>query len=173
MKTTHRILLDEQYDKFTESLAVANSPFYSRLAVNPWFRWPVRGVLFAGVTYFLFRHNWTAAALAGVILATSLRQVAAANRKRKERVRDRITADDTVATYALDDIGLEFASKRSTVNLQWPDVIAAILYPQGVLLKLTETGFMWLPDQSLTEGSPADVRHLVEQHVKDCAPAKP
>jgi hypothetical protein len=52
-------------------------------------------------------------------------------------------------------------------NLPW---IERGIYPNGVLIKFSRFSMLWLPDQSLTEGTPAEVRQLLADNVKESAP---
>jgi hypothetical protein len=49
----------------------------------------------------------------------------------------------------------------------WRGIARAIAYPQGVLLKMKSGALFWLPDLSLTEGSPADALQLLGAKVRD------
>jgi hypothetical protein len=40
------------------------------------------------------------------------------------------------------------------------------IYPDGVLIKLSRVNMIWLPDNALVEGLPADVRQLLAANVK-------
>lgn len=51
--------------------------------------------------------------------------------------------------------------------MKWSGVLRAIFYPHGVLLELSPRIYSWLPDRSLTEGSPAQVRQLLADRLKE------
>jgi len=45
-------------------------------------------------------------------------------------------------------------------------VLEPVIYPDGVLIKLSRVNMIWLPDSALVEGSPAEVRQLLAANVK-------
>ena len=172
MTTTYRILVDEDYLKEAERLAVGNTPVLKLFYQNPWIQWPPRVILPLALVYFAVVNEWTAAAFAAILVALSiLNPIISRRRAAKSRQRNRLR--DSILTFALDDEGIDTTNKFSNAHLQWPAVINAVIYPQGVLLQVTPRGFAWLPDNSLTGGSPPEVRQLVADHVKDSRPAKP
>jgi hypothetical protein len=77
----------------------------------------------------------------------------------------------SVVTYVMDEQGMDNVSLVSSAHLQWSAFSRAITYPQGVLLKMQSRAYMSLPDKSLIEGSSADVRQLLAEHIKDCVAA--
>jgi hypothetical protein len=72
-----------------------------------------------------------------------------------------------VVTQATDENGIDSVSSMGTSHVHWSAFPRALVYKQGVLLKLQTRNYIWLPDESPTEGSPEDVRQLVSKHVKE------
>jgi hypothetical protein len=55
--------------------------------------------------------------------------------------------------------------------LKWVAVQEPVIYSNGVLIKLSRLSMLWLPDQCLIEGTPAEVRQLLAENVKESAAA--
>jgi hypothetical protein len=49
-------------------------------------------------------------------------------------------------------------------------VLKPVINPNGVIVKFSPFSMLWLPDQALTEGTPAEVRQLLADNVKETAP---
>ena len=68
----------------------------------------------------------------------------------------------------MDEGGVDSVGAYSNGHIQCAGIVRAVLYPKGVLLKISRVLYIWLPDQLLTDGLPTDVRQLVTNHVKEC-----
>jgi len=151
MQTTHRILLDLEYLKEAQRLAIENTPAKKLLYKNLWIQWPPRVILTAVSIYFSVYHHWSTAAIAAFIVAVSFLGTFL-SRRSQAKARQNNRLKDTILTFALDDEGIDTTNQFSNAHLQWPAIFNAVVYPQGVLLQLTPNGFAWLPDSTLTVG---------------------
>ena len=80
---------------------------------------------------------------------------------------DEVHYKGSVVTYLMDARGLDNVTRINNSHLQWAVFSRAIAYPQGVLLKMQTNAYVWLPDNSLIEGSAGDVRQLVADHIQN------
>jgi hypothetical protein len=88
------------------------------------------------------------------------------------KARNRNPMKGSIVTYSMDELGVDSVTPVSNAHLQWAALSSAIIYAAGVLLKTQTRTYMWLPDVSLTQGLPEEVRQLVANHVKDCSRGK-
>jgi hypothetical protein len=72
----------------------------------------------------------------------------------------------------MDETGVDSVTPVSNAHLQWAGVPSAIIYAEGVLLRMQTRTYLWLPDVSLIQGSPGDVRGLLANQVKDRSSGK-
>ena len=83
------------------------------------------------------------------------------------KARARNPLNGTTPAISMDESGVDLVTPVSNAHLEWPAFSRAIVCPEGVLLKLKTRSYVWLPDNSLTHGSPQDVRQLLAENVKE------
>jgi hypothetical protein len=105
------------------------------------------------------------AALCGALLALSFGGEAS-KRRSLAKARERVRNKGSTNSVTMDDQGIETSSAFGTSQLNWKIMLEPVIYPDGVLIKLSRVNMMWLPDKALVEGSPADVRQLLTANVK-------
>jgi hypothetical protein len=126
--------------------------------------------MFAGALAWLLQYHevsWPMVAMFGSLLILTFVQPIL-NRRALAKARNRNPIKGSTVTFSVDEQGVNTVGPNSNSHIQWPGLPSAIFYSQGVLLKLQSRFYMWLPDKSLVEGSPADARALVRQNVKGC-----
>ena len=79
-------------------------------------------------------------------------------------------AKGTTTTVSMDANGIDAVGAFGNSHTNWIAVQKSVIYPNGVLIKYSRFSMLWLPDQSLTEGTSADVRQLLAENVKERAP---
>ena len=168
MKTVHHIQFTDEYLKVAQRIVLAQQTFTRLLYLNPWFSW-LPPIIFSG--YLVVMASYQLLDLFSGVLFGSLLILSIANMISKPRTlakaRDRNPLRGTVVTQSADDNGIDSVSSLGNSHVHWTAFSRAVIYTQGVLLKLPTRNYIWLPDASLTEGSPEEVRQLVTAHVKD------
>jgi hypothetical protein len=86
------------------------------------------------------------------------------------KARKRTRFKGSTSTFSMSDAGVDVLGANGNSHVKWLVMLKRAIYPNGVLIKLSRVSMVWLPDQMLIEGSPADVRQLLAEHVKDAAP---
>jgi hypothetical protein len=66
----------------------------------------------------------------------------------------------------MDDQGLDACGFYGTSHLKWEAMLRPVIYPDGVLIKLSRGSMIWLPDSALIEGTQADVRQLLTANIR-------
>jgi hypothetical protein len=170
MRTTHQIVLDEEYIAESQRLGIAQVTALRLMYQTWWFLWIPRVVLAGTIIYFLLNDSvWFAmfcgAVLAGSFLGQHLFQRNLAKGRRKFR------AKGTTSTVSMDENGIDLLGAFGNSHLKWIAVLQPVIYANGVLIKLSRVSMLWLPDQSLIEGTPVDVRRLLAENVKQSAGA--
>jgi hypothetical protein len=61
----------------------------------------------------------------------------------------------------MDESGIDIAGALGNSHLKWEALYLPVVKRDGVLLKITKAGGLWLPDRTLVEGTPNDVRRLI------------
>ena len=83
--------------------------------------------------------------------------------------RGRFRAKDTTITVSMDANGIDLSGANGNSQLKWSAALKPAIYPDGVLIKFSRFSMIWLPDHSLIEGTPGEVRELLAENVKEGA----
>jgi hypothetical protein len=166
MRTTHRILVNDEYIGAAQRLSISQNKTLRLIYQTWWVVWPPRVVLFACVVASLFVEVLRpTAALCGALLALSFGGELF-KRRGLAKARERVRAKGSTNIVTMDDQGIETSSAFGTSHLNWKIMLEPVVYPDGVLIKLSRINMIWLPDTALVEGSPVDVRQLLAANVK-------
>jgi hypothetical protein len=131
-----------------------------------WVVWLPRLVLFACVVSSPFVEVLRpVAALCGALLVLSFGGEVL-KRRGLAKARERVRTKGSTNTVTMDDQGIDTSSALGTSHLKWAIMLPPAIYPDGVLIKLSRVSMIWLPDQALVEGTPAEVRQLLAANVK-------
>jgi len=83
------------------------------------------------------------------------------------KARKKVRAKGTITTVSMNEQGVDMEGVNGNSHLKWSAMLQPTIYADGVLIKFSRSAMVWLPDQALIEGSPADVRSLLAENVKD------
>jgi len=166
MRTTHRILVNDEYIAAAQHLSIAQNRGLRLIYQTWWMVWPPRAILFACVvSSFFVEILRPTAALCGALLALSFAGEVF-KRRSLAKARERVRTRGSTNIVTMDDEGIDTSSAFGTSRLKWAIMLQPAIYPDGVLLKLSRVNMIWLPDKDLVEGSPADVRQVLAANVK-------
>jgi hypothetical protein len=171
MKTTHTVVITDEYLAEAQRVAIAQNRTLRLLYQNRWVWWLPRIGLAAFLIFMIVNRYLEGIIIFGGFLVLSFFGEIF-GRRSLARGRGRNAMKGSTTTFSMDEQGLSVVGPNSAAEIRWPAVVRAITYPQGVVLRMQSGGFMWLPDQSLTEGSPEDLRQLLSKQVKDCSPTQ-
>ena len=169
MKVVYGVVLTDEYLKDVQRLTFEQNTMLRLTYQTWWIMWPPR-VIVAGFLAWMFVYDvvsWPVVAFFGSVLILTFVQPIL-SRRALAKARNRSPIKGSTVTFSVDEQGVTTVGPNSNSHMQWSGLPSAIFYPQGVLLKLQSRFYMWLPDKSLVEGSPADARALVRQSVKGC-----
>jgi len=173
MKTMHRIEVTEEYLKEAQRLVLSQNKTLRMIYLNRGLWW-LSLVVLVGCVIFLASMDaldWFLGLFFGAVITLSiLGQILMPRSLAKSRNRNPMKG--SLVTYSMGELGVDSVTPVSNAHLQWAAFSSVIIYADGVLLKMQMRAYMWLPDVSLTEGSPQETRQLVANHVKDCSPGK-
>jgi hypothetical protein len=168
MKTTHQFVLTEEYIAEAQRLAIAQNTTLRLMHQTWWLLWLARLVILAaGMVSYLLLDDWVFSVVfcGGIIALSFLGQYMFRRNLRKARRKS--PAKDTTTTVSMDVNGIDTIGALGNSHMKWLAVQKPVIYPNGVLIKFSRFSMLWLPDQSLTEGAPAEVRQLLAENVKE------
>jgi hypothetical protein len=170
VKTTHRIVMTDEYIADAQRLSIAQNKTMKFFYQTWWAWWLPRIVLIGMMIYFgVVNFDWNLEAVFCIGLAVSFLGDWL-GRYRLARMRKRLRSDKPI-TVSMDENGVDVVAENSNSHSNWAGILPSLVYPHGVLLKFSRLSGIWLPDSALTEGSPDDVRKLLTENVKDSAAA--
>jgi len=165
MRTVHRIVLSDEYIAEAQRLTIAQNRTL-RLMYQTWWVWWLPRVVIVGLLGFLLIEKLTFdAVLLGAFLVLSFFGELF-SRRTLARARDRTRAKGSTTTLAMDENGIDAVGALGNTHLKWTAILPPAITPDGVLIRLSQLNGMWLPDKALVEGSPSDVRPLLNVNVK-------
>jgi hypothetical protein len=135
-----------------------------------WFLWIPRIILLgAAIVFWLLIKSYFVAVFFALMVGLSfLGQFLL--RRSLTKARRQFRAKGTTTTVSMDTSGINTLGAFGNSHLKWEAVLKPAIYSNGVLIKLSRLSMLWLPDQYLLEGTPADVRQLLADNVKDPVP---
>jgi hypothetical protein len=170
MKTTHQLLLNDEYISEAQRLSIAQNTVLRLMHQTWWFLWiPRLAVLATGLVYYSISDDWIFPLLfCGVFIALSFLGQFMFQRN-LSKARRQFRAKGTTTTVSMDANGINLLGTLGNSDLKWLAVQKSVSYPNGVLVKFSRFSLLWLPDQSLIEGTTAEVRQLLVDNVKEHA----
>jgi hypothetical protein len=170
MKIAHQIVLTEEYIAEAQRLAIAQNTALRLMYQTWWFLWIPR-FIFAGAAtaYWLLNSPLFASFFVLMFGLSFLGQYLL--RRSLTKARRQFRAKGTTNTVSMDANGIDTLGAFGNSHLKWVGVLKPAIYSNGVLIKLSRMSVLWLPDQSLIEGTPVDVRKLLAENVKESAAA--
>jgi hypothetical protein len=88
-------------------------------------------------------------------------------RRSLAKARRNVRTMGSTSVVSINEDGVDIDGALGNSHLKWAAMLQSVVYPQGVLIRLSRISALWLPDHALTEGSPAEVRLLLAEHVGD------
>jgi hypothetical protein len=165
MKTTHQILLTDEYIAQAQRLAISQNTVSRLMHQTWWFFWLQR-LIFLGAAIFSWSFGDSNFFLFFLALMFCLSFLSPfLSRRNLAKARRQFRAKGTTTTVSMDAAGIDMQGALGNSHLKWAAILKPAIYPNGVLIKLSRISMVWLPDQNLSEGSPADVRQLLAENV--------
>jgi hypothetical protein len=165
MKTTHQIVLTDEYIAEAQRLAIAQNTLLKLMHQTWWFYW-VQRLIFLGAAIFFWSLGDSNFFLFFLVLMYCLSFLGPfLSRRNLAKARRQFRAKGTTTTVSMDAAGIDMQGALGNSHLKWAAMLNPAIYPNGVLIKLSRLSMVWLPDQNLSEGSPADVRQLLAENV--------
>jgi hypothetical protein len=166
-KTVHRIVVTDVYIAELQRLSIAQNKVF-KFVYQTWWAWWLPRAIFAGVVVFglAYHLDWGFTAVFSVLLVISFLG-SWSGRRGLAKARDRVRFKGSTTTVTMGENGVDVVGEAGNTHLKWSGLLPPVVYPNGVLLKLSRISYLWLADQALTEGSPEQVRQLLAEHVKD------
>ena len=164
MKAKHRVLVDDDYLKVLQQHSLSQFTVSRLLYQTPWFFWSSNVLLVAPVVFLIAFKYWLAALVFAVFPLMSL-SVRYGRRNSLRKARERSQSNGEIVEFTLDEHGFDVIAPNRNAHVEWPGILRAILYRDGVLLEQSPRSYSWLPDKSLTEGSPAELRQLLTDRL--------
>ena len=164
MKTTHQLVLTEQHIAEAQRLFIAQNKMLKLMYQTWWVQWLARVLLVGFIIYSLLNRMASGAALFGVVLVISF-VGEWFGRRSLARARKNVRAKGSTSVVSINEQGVNIDGALGNSHLKWPAILEPAIYPQGVLIRFSRLSALWLPDQALIEGSPADVRQLLAENI--------
>ena len=170
MKTTHQIVLTDEYIADAQRLAIAQNTALRLMYQTWWFVWIPRFILLgAAIVFWLLNYSDFIVLFFALMCAFSfLGQFLL--RRNLTKARRQFRTKGTTTTVSMDANGIDTNGAFGNSHLKWVAVLKPAIYSNGVLVKLSRLWMLWLPDQCLVEGTPAEVRQLLANNVKNPTP---
>lgn len=165
MKTTHHLVLTEEYIAEAQRFSIAQHKTLKLMYQTWWVQWLARVVMVGFIIYSILNHMYSVAALFGVFLAISF-WGEWFGRRNLAKARKNVRAKGSTNVVSMNEQGVDIDGALGNSHLKWPAMLQPAIYPQGVLIRFSRLTALWLPDQALIEGSPADVRQLLAENVE-------
>jgi hypothetical protein len=168
LKTRHQFVLTDEYIEDAQRLTIAQNKTLKLLYQTWWVWWLPRVVIAGVIIYCLLHHLESTAAVLGTFLVVHF-WGQWFGRRTLAKARKNLRTKGSTSVVSMNDQGVDIDGAHGTSHLKWSAMLLPTIYPQGVLIKFSRLVGLWLPDHALTEGSPADVRKLLAENVKDSA----
>jgi hypothetical protein len=168
MRTTHTIILSDEYIAEAQRLSISQNKTLKWMYQSWWLQWLARAFMVAFIIYALMNHMESLAVLFGVFLAISFLGEWLGKRG-LAKARNNVRAKGTTTVVSINEQGVDLNGALGNSHLKWLAMLQPAVYPQGVLLRYSRFSALWLPDKALTEGSAADVRRLLAENISTSA----
>lgn len=167
MKTTHQIVLTDEYIAEAQRLSIAQNKTLKFMYQTWWVWWLPRVAMVGFIIFCVANHfDWNVTALFGGFLVLSfLGEWAGKYGLAKARKRTRFKGSTT--TVSMDESGVDVVGESGNSHAKWSGILPPVVHPNGVVVKFSRFAIVWLPDRALVEGSPEDARKLLSDNVKD------
>jgi hypothetical protein len=164
VETIHKLILTEEYIAEAQRLSIAQNKTLKLMYQTWWVQWVARAIMVGFIIYSILNRMDFAAILFGVFLVISFFGEWF-GRRTLAKARERVRGKGSTTVVSMNEQGVDIDGALGNSHLKWPAILQPAIYPQGVLIKFSRLSTLWLPDQSLVEGSSADVRQLLAEHI--------
>lgn len=168
LKTTHQFVLTDEYTADAQRLVIAQNKPLKFLYKTWWVWWLPRVIVAGAIIYLLLNHLESTAALLGTFLLFTF-WGEWFGRRALANARKNVRTKGSTSVVSMNVQGVDIDAVQGNSHLKWSAMLQPTICPHGVLIKFSRLAALWLPDYALTEGSPADVRKLLAENVKDSA----
>jgi len=166
LKTTHQFVMTDEYIAKAQHVSIAQNKALKFLYQTWWARWLPRAVIVAMMIFLYLINLGSTVALLGVVLILSF-AAEWFGQWSLAKARKRVRARGSTITLSMDDQGIDIEGANGNSQLKWSAMLQPAIYADGALIKFSRFAMVWLPDRALIAGSPADVRNLLAENVKD------
>jgi len=165
MRTVHHLLYSDEYIAESQSVVIAQNRALRFIHQSWWVWWPPR-IALVGATAICWtaQLNRAATLTAACLLFTFWGEHF--GRRSLAKARNRVREKGTTTTVSMDENGIDTVGARGSTHLKWEAVTLPVVKADGVLLMVTSASGLWLPDRTLAEGTPNDVRDLIALKAK-------
>ena len=127
MRTTHRIVVDDEYIGAAQRLWISQNRIFGPIFQTWWVRWLPRVVLFACIVVSLFVETLRpAAVLCGALLIVSFGGEAFKNRN-LAKARESVRTKGSTNIVTMDDQGIETSTAFGTSQLNWKIMLEPVI----------------------------------------------
>jgi hypothetical protein len=159
-------MITDEYIAEAQRLSIAQNKTL-KFFYQTWWAWWLPRTVIVGLMIFLYLINLgSTVVLLGVVLVFSFTGEWLGHRN-LAKARKKVRAKGTITTVSMNEQGVDMEGANGNSHLKWSAMLQPAIYADGVLIKFSRFAMVWLPDQALIEGSPADVRSLLAENVKD------
>lgn len=165
MITRHQFVLTDEYIADAQRLGIAQNKALKFFYQTWWVWWLPRVIIAGAIIYLLLNHLESTAVLASTFLLFTF-WGEWFGRRTLAKARNNVRTKGSTSVVSMSEEGVDIEGAHGNSHLRWSAILRSTIYPQGVFIKLSNLTGLWLPDEALTEGSPADVRKLLAANVK-------
>jgi hypothetical protein len=164
--TTHKFVMTDEYIAEAQRLSIAQNKTLKFFYQTWWVWWLPRIVIVVMIIVLYLINMGSTIAILGVALVLSFTGEWF-GQWNLAKARKKVSTKGTAATVTMNGQGIDMEGANGSSHLKWSAMLQPAIYPDGVLIKFSRFAMVWLPDQALIGGSPADVRQLLAENVKD------
>jgi hypothetical protein len=167
LKTTHRIVLTDDYIADAQRLSIAQNKTLKFFYQTWWSWWLPRVGMLALIVYLITNgFDWSITAwLVGFLVLSFVGEWV--GRRSLAKARKKMRFKGSTTTVSMDENGVDLVGEAGNSHAKWSGILPSAIYPNGVMVKFSRFAAIWLPDPALIEGTAADVRKLLAENVKD------
>jgi hypothetical protein len=167
----HRIVLTDEYITEAQRLAIAQNKTLKFMYQTWWAWWLPRLAMIGFIIYFIVNNfDWSLTAIFGAFLVLSF-SGEWLSRRGLAKARKKTRFKGSTTTVSMDENGVDIVGAAGNSHSKWMLMLPPAIRANGVLVRFSKLGWIWLPDQALIEGSPEDVRKLLAENLKDSGSA--
>jgi hypothetical protein len=164
MRTTHQIVLNDEYIAESQRLGIAQITALRLMYQTWWFLWIPRVVIAGTIIYFLLNDSAWTAVFCGVVLAGSFFGQYVFQRN-LDKGRRKFRAKGTTSTVSMDENGIDMVGALGNSHLKWLAVLQFVIYANGVLIKLSRVSMLCALAAGACATGPRQKKNLIEKRA--------